>query len=470
MSPEERISALLEENDRLRAEAAGLRAENEQLREELEALLEQAAGSVQGKRERSVKVKPNRQKSDEARGPRRKRAAEHNRSRKRMEPTRVERHALERCPECAYRLSGESIDYTRQVVELPEPQPVEVIEHQVIKRWCPRCGAWHSPKLELGGQVLGQGRIGVRAVSLVAYLRTTLRIPVRGVQEYLRTLHGLRVSVGEIVGLMHGARRALQGRMDELRAAVRASPVVHCDETGWREDGQNGYVWACVTEGEEAVRYFEYNRSRGQLVPQHILGLTFRGWLVSDFYSAYNLLRGRHQRCWVHLLGDLHTLKEEHAGQMDVARWALQVREVYDGAQAWLREQPEATAEERQAAYSCAYQRICALGQQYAQADGHACRVLARRLLRFQEELFQFVLVPGLPADNNPAERSLRPVVIMRKISGGTRSPAGSRTRLTLASVFATWVARHLNPFRECLAALQRPTANGPPRTLSPQL
>jgi transposase len=463
MTPEETIAALREENDRLQARVAALRAENEQLREELEAVLEQVAELEQRKRGRAVTVKPNRAQREGPKRPRKARAAEHNTSRKRMEPTRVERHALERCPKCACGLSGESIDYTRQVVELPEPQPVEVIEHQVLKRWCPSCGAWCSPQLDLSGQVLGHGRIGVRIASLVAYLRTTLRVPVRGVQEYLQTVHGLRLSIGEIVGLMHGVRRALQGQIDALREAVRASQVVHCDETGWREDGQNGYVWVCVTEEERAVRYFEYNRSRGHLVPQHILGLGFRGWLVSDFYSAYNLLRGQHQRCWVHLLGDLHTLKEEHTQQDDVVAWATRVREVYEEAQAWLQERPEAGTEERRAAYSGVYQRICQLGQQYAQEKGHACRVLARRLLRHQEELFQFVLVPGLPADNNPAERSLRPVVIMRKISGGTRSPAGSRTRLGLASVFGTWAARHLNPFRQCLAVLQRATAHAPP-------
>ena len=99
----------------------------------------------------------------------------------------------------------------------------------------------------------------------------------------------------------------------------------------------------------------------------------------------------------------------------------------------------------------------------------HTCEV---RALRHQDELFQFVLVPGLPADNNLAERSIRPLVppalaatgdgVMRKISGGTRSPAGSKTRLTLASVFQTWAARNRNPFTECLTALQ-PLSPPPP-------
>ena len=46
--------------------------------------------------------------------------------------------------------------------------------------------------------------------------------------------------------------------------------------------------------------------------------------------------------------------------------------------------------------------------------------------MRHQGELFQFVRVPGLSADNNAADRMLRPLVITRKISGGSRTPEGT--------------------------------------------
>ena len=127
---------------------------------------------------------------------------------------------------------------------------------------------------------------------------------------------------------------------------------------------------------------------------------------------------------------------------------------------------PTPTTEQRQQYYQQLHQRACALGQQHAFASGHPCCALAKRLLRHQDELFQFVLVRGLPADNNLAERGLRPLVIMRKISGGSRSPHGTRTRLTLASLFATWQARLLNPFNECLTALQH--AAPTPQAASP--
>lgn len=441
-----------QEFERLRAENAGLR---QQLAVALERIIE-LEGQLNQRRDPPAFVKPKRQQAVRG-GRRKKRAAVHNTSRKRMVPTRIERHAMERCPECAYRLCGESLDYSREVIELPPPPEVAVIEHQVVKRWCPHCACWRSPQLDLTGQVLGQGRIGVRVAALVSYLRTTLRLPVRQVQAYLATLHQLRLSVGEIVELSHDVRRQLQSRADQLLVEARAQAVVHQDETGWRENGANGYIWTTASEGPAAVRHYEYSPSRGHQVALRLIGVGFRGVLVSDFYAAYNLIPGRHQRCWVHLLRDLHELKEGHATRADVVAWAVAVRQLYDEAQAWLAAHPPASAAERRSQYVMRYQQACALGQQYAFAKAHPCWALAKRLLRHQDELFQFVLQPGVPADNNLAERSLRPIVIMRKISGGTRSPAGSTTRLTLASLLATWQARGQNPFLECLNALQLP-------------
>jgi len=403
-------------------------------------------------------VKPNRPKPEGEKRPRKPRAAEHNTARRRMTPTRQVRHALETCPKCQQALQEERLQYTREVIELPPPQAVEVIEHQVMQRWCPCCEAWRSPRLDLQGQVFGQGRIGVRIAALVVYLRTQLRLPVRQIQGYLRTLHQLELSIGEIVELTHTVRRELKSEMERLLQEVRASPVVHGDETGWREDGQNGYVWGFLGLGPQPTYYFVYHQSRASRIPQGILGLHFKGHLVSDYYGGYNVIRGPHQRCWVHLLRDLHALKEAHAEASDVLTWAASVRALYDAGQTWLREHTSPTDNQRQAQYADLLARAQTLGQQYALTD-HPCRALAKRILRHEDELFQFVRHPGVPSDNNPAERALRPLVIMRKISGGSRSPAGSQTRLTLFSLLSTWTARGLNPFAHCLTLLRPSTA-----------
>lgn len=299
----------------------------------------------------------------------------------------------------------------------------------------------------------------MRIARLVAFLALVLRGPVRRIQAYLRTLHQLTISTGEIVELLHQVRRTLQGEVDALTQQARASPILHGDETGWRENGQNGYIWAFSTPGEDAVRYCADDPSRGQHGVRRILGGQCKGHLVSDFYCGYNGYAGTHQRCWMHLLRDLHALEEAPVRDAEVLGWANDVRALSDDAQTWLQAHAQPTGEEREQQYVALTARTHNLGLQVARTKEHACQARCKRLLRHEDELFQFVLVAGLSADTNLAERSIRPLVVIRKISGGSRSPEDTKTRMALASLFETWQARGLNPFDECLRLLSQAAA-----------
>lgn len=447
---------LADENARLHTENAELRHTLAQLQQQLAIALQRIAELEQQRVPPPPFVKPNRAQPSESKRLRKKRAAQHNHARPRETPTRIEHHMLERCPSCGYPLRGTSVDYTRQVIEVPPPQPVEIIEHQVIKRWCPCCTRWRSPRLDLTRQIVGQGRIGIRIASLIAYFRTTLRLPVRRIQTYLHTVHQLSLSTGAIVRLLHQVRRTSQPAVAALQAQARASPILHADETGWRENGQNGYIWSFSTPGRNGVRYYEYDPSRGQQVVRRILSHEFQGHLVSDFYGSYNVYGGKHQRCWVHLLRDLHTLQDLHAQNQAVMQWAQAVHALYHEARTWQEQTHGSLDGDRTAIYVGLVDRLHQLGLHYAQEKKHPCQALAKRLLRHEDELLQFVLVDGLSAHNNLAERSIRPLVVVRKISGGSRSPDGTKTRMALASLFETWQARGLNPFVECLNLLSQ--------------
>ena len=135
-----------------------------------------------------------------------------------------------------------------------------------------------------------------------------------------------------------------------------------------------------------------------------MLDESFSGVLVSDFYAAYHHYPGLKQRCWVHLLRDIHDLKILYP-------------------------------------------------KDPAAAQGNLCRRIERHI----KELFVFVAAPGVPSDNNAAERSLRPLVVSRKISGGTRSGQGTDTKMTLASLFGTWRAQGLNTLLTCRQLLSSP-------------
>lgn len=445
----------------LRAEVASLKA---QLAQALAVIAQLQAELDKYRSEPPSFIKPNAPKpKDKAhKQPRRRRAKDQNGARRREQtPTQTIQHTLGQCPDCRYPVQHPQLALRRQVIELPLPQPVDIIEHQLYKSWCPRCSRWHQAKVDLSTQVVGpQGRMGVRLCSLIAYLRTSLRLPVRLIKEYLHTVHQLSISTGEIVGLMHRVAEAppVQQAVHQVQEQIRRSPIVHGDETVWREEGHNGYVWLFATPQGE--RYYEYDHSRAGAVAKRILGTDFKGTLVSDFYAAYNDFAGEHQRCWAHLLRDLHSLKEEHKDNGEVLEWAEQLRLVYDTAQAVVRGPTPPTTRQRQVIYTQSVKATSDLGRKYSNAKEHSthpCHTLAKRLLLHLDGLFQFVLQQGLSADNNLAERSVRPVVVMRKVSGGSQSHRGSRTRMTLASLFGTWRAKGLNPFSECLFLLSQP-------------
>lgn len=82
---------------------------------------------------------------------------------------------------------------------------------------------------------------------------------------------------------------------------------------------------------------------------------------------------------------------------------------------------------------------LLALAQPFLKSKNAPQRVLAQRIDRFLGELFVFVQYPEAPSENNAAERAIRPAVIARKVSGGTRSPRGSKTSSVLRTLFETW-------------------------------
>jgi hypothetical protein len=332
--------------------------------------------------------------------------------------------------------------------------PVEVIEHVVRRRVCPCCGRACTPPLDLGDQVLGHHRVSMETMAYVASLRAVGRLPLRTIQWLLGAWHGLHLSTGALVGLLKAVVDRAQPALEELRARVRGSPAVGADETGWREDGDNGHIWSFSTP---TLRLFHYAHSRAGAVVQEVLGEVYEGTLVSDFYAAYNIHDGPHQRCWVHLLRDIHDLRAAHPGDGEVAAWAEAVHDLYLEAKQVAAGDADLAA--RVAARAAIERRLSAACAPYWHRDcPRPQATLCQRIDRFLDELFEFVLDPALPSDNNRAERSLRPLVIARKISGGSRSAEGSTVRMALASLFGTWQAQDRDPLTACHDLLLTPS------------
>jgi transposase len=399
---------------------------------------------------------------------RQKRDAQYNKGRPRSQPTEIAEHRAVNCPQCHQRLGGITLARQREVIDIPPPPQVVITQHHIYKGWCSNCQKWHETPVDLHEEVLGQGRIGVRLASLIATLRTVMRFPIRQIVTYLETVHRVKVSPGEIVELLHRIASHVQPQVSGIKAQIQKSQACQADETSWREDGINGYIWTVNTP---TLRYYEYHHSRAGEVVKRLIGEEYQGVLGSDFYAGYNLHQGFHQRCWVHFLRDVHDLKKRHPHDEKLLAWAKGVKALYDEAVAWAAHGPDpglSPAKHNQARkvqQQLSEQRWLDLCRPFMRTDAPQ-HTLCERVERFLPELFVFVAIPGVPSHNNLAERSIRPLVIARKISGGTRSPKGSQTRMTLASLFATWIAQKLNPFQQCLLALT--STFSPSQELSP--
>jgi transposase len=373
-------------------------------------------------------------------------------------PTHYVEHAYKQCPECLLDLRGRRVVKTRQVIELP-PVQVQVIEHTLVERTCPKCRKHWRPELDLSTVTVGNQRFSISVQSEVALLREQCRLPFAVIQDYLKHRFGLRVSVGKLVALVEGVARRGKAVVEGFKHEIRGSPVILGDETSWREDGRNGYVWSFSTD---RVRYFLYRKSRSATVVKEVLGSEFEGVLVSDFYGGYNAHLGLHQRCWVHLLRDIHELKEKHPKDKQLKRWAGAVKAIYERAKQYkgppARLGPvEQSAErvKRQREYERELMKVCRAHLKKNRVNSKLCE----RVERFLPELFVFVADPRVPSDNNGAERSIRHLVVSRKISGGTRSEKGSETKSILASLFGTWRLQGLDFYQSCWNLL---TANNP--------
>ena len=384
--------------------------------------------------------------------PRRSRAAVP--GRRREVPDRIVLHAAALCPDCGAPLARGRVVGRRQVIDLP-PVRAEIVEHRVLERTCRRCGArCRGAMPDFGEQVGGQRRVAWSVAAWVATLRTKLRLPLAQLQWLLARGWGVRLSLGELSALVAEAARAGRPAYDTLLAEARASPVVHIDETGWREAGRNGWVWTLTTA---TIRLFHFSRSRAGAVALRLLGETGTATVVSDFYGAYDRLERNQQRCWAHLLRDIHDLLAAHPDEPGTIAWAAVVRDVYDRAVAWAA--AATAADTRPMLRERARDQFAAEVVAHCRAQPAAApqAVLCARIERYQAELFTFVADPAVPPTNNAAERALRPLVIARKISGGTRSDRGTATRMVLQSLVATWDLRGLDPVAEFLALLRAP-------------
>jgi transposase len=240
------------------------------------------------------------------------------------------------------------------------------------------------------------------------------------------------IPLGSLVDMFHRLSGYFAPVLDLLKEQYRLSPVKHADETGWRNDGQSGYAWLFCTP---QTSLFSFQNTRSASVPRSIFGeKKLPGVLVVDRYNAYNKAPVEIQYCYAHLLRDVETLEKDFPDSSEVKFFVSILAPLLSQAM-HLRSQPLSNEHYYREAKEI-QNKIIEVNKSPAQHL--AIRAMQDLFHTNEHRLYHWVQDRRVPPDNNLAERDLRPTVIARKVSFGSSSDAGSKTRSALMSVLHT--------------------------------
>lgn len=326
-----------------------------------------------------------------------------------------------RCPACGGLLENQG-SRSRSVVDIAPPRPAPIL-YRLHRGYCPRCRRAVQAPLPA---VLPKALFGNELTAQLVWLHYGHGVPLG------RLCDQMGLHLGSVIALLHRLAGLFQPVLPKLVEEYRQAPVRHADETSWRTDGRSGYAWLFCTA---TLSLFLFRATRAAAVPKEVLGeQPLAGVLVVDRYSGYNRAPCALQYCYAHLLRELEDLGKEFPAEPEVdAFTGTLIPRLAEAMH--LRSQPLADP----AYYAAAAQlkeQIGAVVEQPAQHLG--IRQIQDIFREHPARLYHWVTNRTVPPDNNRCERELRPTVIARKVSFGSQSDAGAKTRETLMSLLQT--------------------------------
>ena len=232
--------------------------------------------------------------------------------------------------------------------------------------------------------------------------------------------------------------RKLGPLYEQIKKEVRLFPVCNGDESSWRVDGANYWLWVVVTK---YAALYHIDKTRKTEVPKKMLGPEYEGVVGSDSWGAWNRVGGRHQKCHVHYIRNIKETLLYHSPSAYYKRHARTLRRILEDSH--IDAMPG--GKKALAAKKKLDRRILALlGRLKGETDKH-CKKMFKRLRREKDHLFTFLEVDGVEWHNNSAERGIRPCVILRNNSYGSRSEEGAAAIAVLMSVKQTCKAKKDN-------------------------
>lgn len=345
--------------------------------------------------------------------------------------------SLQTCPHCQSTLGApvETVEHTQEDII---PAKVKVTKFLRCRYWCAHCAKiidspYHETEVPCG-------RIGPNVMIQAAILKYSHCLPYQKIREVFKELAGLDISTGALAQSLQRLSLWLNVEKETILNAIRAGPSVHIDETGWRLDGKNHWLWAFVNK---RLAYYRIESSRGRKIVKDTLTDKYQGTIISDFYGVYFNLPYKKQKCLVHLLRELNnTAKHDDTVQFRLfckqikrlVRDAVRLKENKSALDAYIFQRRFKRIKER---------LFMLIGDKHSE-NKNVSRIAAR-FSKFWLDMLTFLEIDGIDWNNNLAERMIRPHVIYRNRSFGNRSVVGLKTHSALSSIIQSLLLQKRN-------------------------
>jgi transposase len=325
-----------------------------------------------------------------------------------------------------------------------QPQYQEDIVRRTIRRrfdvevgTCACCGrqAQGRHPLQTSDSLrVGEVQVGPEALSMAAVLNKELGLSHERTARVLEMGYGLKWSRSGVCRALERLGNLAAPTYQQLQGALRQSPVVWLDDTGWRVGARPQNLRVLLSE---QVTVYVIEPHRGYAEAAAILGADYIGFLVHDGARCfYGFEQAFHQSCLEHLIRRCREMIQIATPAAALFPWAVKT----------LLQRGLRLRDRYQEGSVSAHGLAVATGRLEAQMDRlldrhfrrPANQRLAKHLRHEQPHLFTFLHCPGLDATNNFAERAIRLMAIVRKTWGGNRTANGARTQQILASVLRT--------------------------------
>jgi transposase len=338
---------------------------------------------------------------------------------------------LTSCPHCATKIARSHTVETHIVEDIPQLEKVRsrVVRYETEVQWCRHC------RKVIRGKTVGiipGSRLGFNTLLYVLLQKYVSRSSWEIIEKNLQIFYGLKVSRGALVDMMHRVRKWLGPKYQELLAAIQSSPVKYADETSWRKENIVCWLWGFFTEQHA---FYTVEESRGKGVPWKILSSSHpQDVLVRDDYGGYTKLPLMHQSCWAHLLRNSHEESVYPNASAEVKKLHEKLKRMFDEISEILKKPFD--IEKRQKEHGRFLQIIRKIIESEYQHED--VKRIQTRITNQNANLLTALIKENVPLTNNLAERALRPLVVIRKISGGSKSQNGASTLAVIMSILQT--------------------------------